>query len=351
MAVRPRIGIAAIASLLFTFSISAQQIGVQRPAARASSYRLDVFVSDQSGQPVTGLTEQDFTLLDNNAPRPLTNFTATQGETAPVEVLLVIDAVNTPTVDVGYQRDQIEKFLRNNGGHLAHITNFAVVTDTGVSVYKGATKDGNVLADALHHEQIGLREINRSGGFYGANDRLAISMKALQDLTAFEAKRPGRKLMVWISPGWPLLSGAEIELDNKQQMQVFQQVVAVSTELHDAHVTLYDVNSWGVGEPLGRVMYYQDFLKGVSKPSQTQLGDLGLQVLAVQSGGLTLNSNDVPGMLQNCLRDADAYYEVTFESGPADKPNEYHSLQVRIARPGLSARTRQGYYSQPGTPQ
>jgi VWFA-related protein len=348
MAVRSKV-VFAIAPLLFSLGITAQQQNeVQGHATQPSQYRLDVVVSNSSGQPVTGLNQQDFTLLDNNAPRPITSFTAMQGGASPVEMLLVIDAVNTPIVDVGYQRDQIEKFLRSNGGHLANPTTYAIVTDRGAGIYNGSTRNGNLLADALHHEQIGLREINRSGGFYGASDRLSLSIKALQDLTAFETKRPGRKLMIWISPGWPLLSGVEVELDNKQQIQTFQQIVAFSAELHNADVTLYDVNSWGVTEPLGRATYYEEFLKGVEKPGQTQLGNLGLQVLAVQSGGLSLSSNDVPGMLQKCLRDANAYYEITFTPGPTDKADEYHQLQVRVTKPGLSARTRQGYYSQPG---
>jgi len=351
MAIRSRTSLTVVGSLLVTLGIAAQQSGVQHPLGAPSTYRLDIAVSDQSGKAVTGLTQPDFTLLDNGVPRVLTSFTAVQGATSPAEMLLVVDAVNTPTIDVGYQRDQIEKFLRSNDGHLTHPASFAIVTDLGVSVYNGTTTDGNALADALHHAQIGLREINRSGGFYGASDRLALGIKALHDITNLEAKRPGRKLVVWISPGWPLLSGVGVELDNKQQMQAFQEVMSFSAELHDANITLYDINSWGAGEPLGRVMYYEDFLKGVTKPSQTQLGDLGLQVLAVQSGGLTRNSNDVPGMLQDCLRDADAYYEVTFTPGPSDKANEYHQLQVRIGKPGLSARTRQGYYSQPGPPQ
>jgi hypothetical protein len=32
----------------------------------------------------------------------------------------------------------------------------------------------------------------------------------------------------------------------------------------------------------------------------------------------------------------------------SSRPNEYHHLEVRVAKPGLIARTRQGYYSQPG---
>ena len=35
---------------------------------------------------------------------------------------------------------------------------------------------------------------------------------------------------------------------------------------------------------------YQDYVKGVSKPSQAVIGDLSLQALAEQTGGMALNS-------------------------------------------------------------
>jgi len=73
-------------------------------------------------------------------------------------------------------------------------------------------------------------------------------------------------------------------------------------------------------------------------------------VLAVQSGGLTLNSNDVPGMLQSCVKDADNYYEISFDPAPTEKSDEYRPLQVRVAKSGLTVRTRQGYYAEPGAP-
>jgi len=97
-----------------------------------------------------------------------------------------------------------------------------------------------------------------------------------------------------------------------------------------------------------RSNYYEDFLKGVSKPDQVAIGDLSLQVLSVQSGGLALyGSNDLTAMLQQCAADGQAYYELSFDPPRADKRDEYHHLEVQVAKPGLTARTREGYYLQP----
>jgi hypothetical protein len=38
---------------------------------------------------------------------------------------------------------------------------------------------------------------------------------------------------------------------------------------------------------------------------------------------------------------------VSFEASPADRRDEYHSLEIKVDKPGLTARTRQGYYAQP----
>ena len=131
-------------------------------------------------------------------------------------------------------------------------------------------------------------------------------------------------------------------------MQVFGDIVSFSTQLREANVTLYNINPLGVGEPLGRTDYYRDFLKGVSKPGQTDIADLALQVLAVQSGGLAIESNsDVAGMLKRCLSDTESWYEITFSMPPAERPDEYHHIEIRLDKPGLTARTRDGYYAQP----
>ena len=148
-----------------------------------------------------------------------------------------------------------------------------------------------------------------------------------------------------MSPGWPLISGPEVELDSKEQRQLFDDVVNLSDAFGRDNVTLYSIDAWGANEPLGREVYWQSFVKGISKPSQVNAGNLALQVLAIQSGGLVVNSNDVTGQIQQILADTRAYYEISFAPSGNDRPNEYHRLEVRVSKPGLKARTRQGYYS------
>ena len=71
-------------------------------------------------------------------------------------------------------------------------------------------------------------------------------------------------------------------------------------------------------------------------------------MIAVQSGGLALEGNsDVAGMIQRCLADANSWYEIGFTPLPADKPNEYHHIEIKLNQRDVNARTRDGYYANP----
>ena len=346
MSIHDRFGLLLFATLLYMPGLHAQQ-NIAPTRAAASTIDLDVVVTPRSGPPVADLQQKDFTILDNKTPQHITAFRASGGSRAPIHVIIVIDAVNVPYQSIAYSRGEIEKFLHANGGRLAYPTELAFFMDTGVQVQKGFSADGNELSTSLDQYNVPLREIRRSSQFE-ASQLFDLSINALGSLVKSEAQLPGRKVILWVSPGWPLLSGPRVYLDAKQQNQIFSMIVDLSTQMREAGVTLYNVNPIGAGEGVGRSFYYQDFLKGVSMPGQVAIGDLSLQVLAVQSGGLALfGSNNLVALLQQCIADGEAYYELSFDPPAAEHRNEYHHIEVQVARPGLTARTREGYYSQP----
>jgi len=335
-----------VSTAIFAATLSAQQTPTGQPTDTAIT--LNVVVSAKAHAEIPTLSKQDFTLLDNKSPQPITNFKFVSGASAPIEVLVVIDAVNTSFQSIAYERGEIDAFLKANGGHLEHPTALAVVSDTGTQVEPNFTTDGNALDDAFDKHVIGLRSLNRSAGFYGAAERFQISLTALQSLVARVAPQPGRKIIIWLSPGWPLLTGPRIQETEKEQQGLFSGIVGLSTQLRMANVTVYGIDPLGTLDSGSRIFYYQEFLKGVSKPSQVQPADLSLQVVATQSGGLALNSsNDITAQLQKVLADTDAYYELTFRPPPSEHRGEYHQLEIKLAQPGLTARTRSGYYTQP----
>jgi VWFA-related protein len=223
------------------------------------------------------------------------------------------------------------------------------LSDDGAQVEKDATRDGNQLAAFLDKNETSLRTIRRSAGFYGAVDRLQLSLRTLGQIATYEANRPGKKMLIWVGPGWPILSGPNVELTQKDQQGIFHSIVAASTQLRQSRITLYAVDPLGTTDSGSfRTFYYRSFLKGVSQPRQAQSGNLALQVLAEQSGGRVMNSsNDIAGEIESCVADAEVFYVLSFDPPPGDGPNEYHALEIKLNKPGLTARTRTGYYSQP----
>jgi VWFA-related protein len=342
MSLTLRVTPALLGLVACVFACPAQQ------TAQSNRIYLDVVVTPRSGAPVSGLQQQDFTVLDNKAPQTIATFDALGGPQAPVEVVLLIDAVNAPFQAVSYEREQIDKFLKADGGRLPHPISIGIFTDAGTKLQDTSSRDGNEVSAALDQETIGLREIRRDSGFFGAEDRLQLSLTAIQQLAAKEAARPGRKIILWVSPGWPILSGPDVSLDSKQTQQLYAEIVAMSTVLRRGGITLYSIDPLGASQGVGSQFYFEEFLKGVSKPNQALPGNLALQVLAVQSGGLALTGdNDISKLLERCMADVTSYYELSFDPPPGDRSSQYHQLDIKISKPGLTARTRTGYYAAP----
>jgi VWFA-related protein len=262
----------------------------------------------------------------------------------PVEIVLVVDAVNASLQTIAYDRIEIKKFLLQNGGKLVQPVSLVIFSEAGTKIQDGSSRDGNALAALYDQYTTGLRSRNRDQW-----ERFNMSITAMTLLVAYDGARPGRKVMIWLSPGLPLLKGSEIKNFPRDQRRLFNSIVEASTGLRQARITLYNIDPLALADAGGaRTSDYKEFLKGVVSPEPVLPGDLALQALVVQSGGRVFNSNnDLEAALANCAMDANAFYVLSFEAARADRPGEYHSLGVTVDKPGIEPRTRIGYYDQP----
>ncbi|NYF78197.1 VWA domain-containing protein [Granulicella arctica] len=331
-------------------------MALQSPAASHSAdhrITLDVVVKDKAGNLISGLHQQDFAVLNDKKPQEIASFRAVSGATPndPVKIILLVDEVNASFQSVAFGRDAIEKFLRQNGGQLSHPVSMIFFSDTDTQVLNGASRDGNALIAAFEQHVTKLRTLRRSAGFYGAVDRFQLSITNLNSIAVREQAEPGRKILIWISPGWPYLSGPHVNLSSNEQRRLFGSIVALNTSLRRAQIALYSIDPLGTADAGGfRTFYYESFLKGVALPKDAEAGNLSLQVIATQSGGRVLNSNnDVAALISSAAAEANSYYVLTIDSPPAEHPDEYHAIQVKIEQPGLIAQTRTGYYANPSS--
>jgi VWFA-related protein len=310
---------------------------------------LDVVVTSKSGMPVSGLALNGFTLLDNNQPGRILSFHAFDGTVQkaapPTEVILVLDTVNLSFPQVSIARQQIANFLLQNGGHLAQPVSLFVLTNQGLDLQRRPTRDGNELAAEIKQLDNQLRAVNQSAGLWGAIERYQFSVQTMMIIAEDEAKKPGRKLLLWVGPGWPQFDSAALNSTFKDQQQDFDVIVQLSTRLREARTSVYSVSS---GQPDLFTFLYRSFLNGVKTAANADPPDFSVKVLAVQSGGRVLGpDNDMTAQINDCIQDAGAFYTLSFDPPRAVHANEYHDLKVLVARPGLAARTSTGYYNQP----
>ena len=309
--------------------------------------KFDVVVETKAGQPVTTLHEQDFTVLDNKSPRPITSFRAVTPSDEPVEIILYLDAVNTPYELLAQIRNGADKYLKEKEGTLAHPTTFAFLTDDGTQFNNRFSSNGMELSDDLEHDPVGLRQIVRSTDWSDI-DRFEIGIKAIHQLIGLASRLPGRKIVIFISPGFPLLSGPNAQIATKQRHQIFSDTIYLTNQLRQNDITFYTINPLGVSQPMYNANYYQTFLKGLARIDDAQFAYVSPQVLSPQSGGLTLvSNNDIPGMIQRCLLDSESWYRIGFDPLPSEKSNDYHHIEVRVDQPHAVVRTRDGYYANP----
>jgi VWFA-related protein len=330
-----------------------------RSASNAQQEQISIYVlvTDAAGHPVDGLTQQDFTLLDNKKPQPILSFRAADepaGDTTqnepPVEVILLIDEANNHLHNVAYERYQIDKFLKQNGGRLAQPTSLMILTDRGVQAQPQPTADGNAIAQAFDKASMSMHMIPLSGG-YDAIERVQLSLKMLRMIVAAEAPKPGRKLLIWIGPGWPMLEGLGYRQSDRSQRSGFNVIVEMSRLLREARITLYSINAFdpsASGQQM-RMDYYKSFLKPVKLPHEMQSGNLAVPVFAVHTGGRAFDTTgDLAKLIDSCVAEAKPYYTIGFDPAAAEHTDEYHALEIRVDKPGLTARTSAGYYAEPG---
>ncbi|HLY42115.1 MAG TPA: VWA domain-containing protein [Terracidiphilus sp.] len=328
--------------------------GAASVIAAAGRIQLDVVAAGASGKPVAGLGPWDFKVLDNGQPEKILTFREFDGVRVKpdpaVEVILVIDTLNLTFQQVAFVRDQVEEFLRADGGHLNQPTALVLLSDAGIRVQPRATMDGNAEAAVVHQIKGGVSSISSAMGSEGALERFQLSVRQLEAIADNEAKAPGRKLLIWVGPGWPMLTRQELSsFSNKDQLRYFDAIVALSTGLRKSRMAVYSVSPQDSSNGAGmRDTAYMGYLKGVKSASQADSANLALKVLAVQSGGEVLGpDNDVAGQIARCVADANAFYRISFNPAVADQATTYHELRVILDRPGVTARTNSGYYMRP----
>ena len=186
---------------------------------------LDVVVADKSGKPASPLSKDDFMILEDGKPQTIASFEnpethkyaipkldAQQADRRTQNVssaltILVIDGLNTPLVDQAYAREAVAKFLRGHGPKLTQPTSLMLVTDTRLELVHDYTQDAGALLDALKRNKAELPFRHGANDYaLGETERLLDILSCLERIAAANMNYAGRKNVVWIGQGFPVLN-------------------------------------------------------------------------------------------------------------------------------------------------
>lgn len=310
---------------------------------------LDALVTDQEGTAAAGLNAANFRLLENGREQKILSFdplngVALRSEPA-VKIILLLDKFQVPTDIARDEQLAAEAFLRKEGGRLGRPISVFELTESGLWTVAHPSSDGASLANEIDHNQLVMVR-GTALSFQGAGQFTHPSefgLRALGQIATDERRRSGRKLLLWVGPGRGI--GTNAVGDVKPDSKLFGTVSWFSDLLREAHLALY---SFSVGPKDPAADDYKEYLAGVSSPKKASLMNLTRNVLAIQSGGLVIDSGpDLEEKLERCMLDAGPFYRISFDPFAAEHTYEYHDLQLEVSEPGLTVRTNTGYYDQP----
>jgi VWFA-related protein len=370
---------------------------------------VDAVVTNNSGDPVTGLQPSDFVVLENGRQQVIRAFGAREtmpaGRTQFVPwvmppnvftnipdinladgppTVVLIDALNTLTKDQPYMRQQLVNYLKNMGSR----HNVAIYTlGSRLRLVQDFTTDPAVLQEALKkvtmHSSMLNQDPNSSDDPFGDLSSLAaqsitdfqaeeaafmmdirvnITVEALKSIGRNVAGFPGRKNLIWLSGAFPFYLAPDSGLTNPfvAQRQYAGQIQGAATILTDSQVAVYPVDARGlVGSlmPDASVRGPSGRNPGPAIASQMARASADLQSshdsmneIAQQTGGRAFyNRNDIDHAIALSVQDGGSYYSIGYY--PEDKhwDGKFRKIEVKLTRKDLHVRSRRGYFATAGT--
>jgi VWFA-related protein len=357
--------------------------------------QVSVVASDEKGNPVAGLTQEDFEILDGGKPERIAVFAVEAAQAAkPVPPLppnvftnrfarlagspttatiVLFDALNTPLTDQAYARRQILRFLRQ----LQPEDRVALyVMGRGPRVLQDFTSDSSALVKALEnykpeltpsleaplydpavsgpaHLDAWLGELTFNLYDRFERDRGFRTVRALVAIAGHLERIPGRKNLIWISGSFPLWFGNDsvprprkTPSDRKAD---WPEIERVARAFHNAGLAVYPVDARGLIAPQ---VYRADRAEATPEtPGKDQAMFTIMRTLADRTGGRSFYSNnDLAAALRRAMEDARLTYMLGYYPSHDSWKGKFREIKVRVKRPGADLHYRRGYFAQPEEP-
>jgi len=386
---------------------------------------VDVYVTDKQGDPVTGLTKDDFEVFEDGRPMTISNFYAIEDRQVKHEAASAAEpdaaapeapAAVAPAAEAGLPEEQrlslivyvdnlnirphnrrrvlqdVRSFLRHELGPQDRV--MLVAYDRSLKVKVPFTTDVDRVVQGLFE----LDEVSGEGVHADSDRRdvlqriedadsgaeammwaeshaesvksdLAFTIDALRELVSSLAGLPGRKAILHVSDGLPMIPAEDVfyavdqgfrqtgALTRVYSFDTSRRFEELAAHANANRVSFYTVDASGlqVYSSADAQTFQSDRAGGAALIDRIRIQNTqaSLRLLADETGGKAiLNTNRVLGPLEDVAKDFRTYYSLGYTPGHSGS-GRYYSIEVKLKHKDgdLVVRHRAGYRDKPAETQ
>ncbi|MBN2242725.1 MAG: VWA domain-containing protein [Acidobacteria bacterium] len=278
---------------------------------RVGMVSLPVVVTNERGEYVTDLQKEDFSVVDNGRTQEIAGFAAVE---EPISVALTLDG-----------SDSMKAYLNTIQNEAIRFVGFLKKED-GLAILSFA--DEVVLWEpfSLYGKKnpMAIRRIE-AGGMSAVYEAVWL---ALEQVLKHEF---GRKALVLFSDG----------IDNRSRTVTEQETLDLAGR---TEATIYCIYFNSEKKRFGRFPFPGD---GGEKKAEYAAGREYLAKLSESSGGVLVDAGEIGDLgaaFRKIARELSSQYSIGYYPSNLLRNGEFHNVEVRLRTPGLTARTKKGYY-------
>ena len=408
---------------------NSQNSGKTVPTIKTQVRRVlvDVVVTDAKGDAITGLKQKDFEVLEDGKQQAIATFEEHHGaDPLPVKLpampanvytnfstiqppdavnVLLLDALNTPSRDQVYVRQEMIKYLKK----VPPGTRIAIFTlASRLRMLQGFTSDSSGLLAALDRggampqpsnllqgdvekdadqRRVDFMTENQAGpppsprqtqappidliavakqflndtSMELVNSRIAVTFEALEQLARYLAGIPGRKNVIWFTGAFPQGIVPNADLPDpfnglKDTEPEFRKATALLTA---ADAALYPVAAEGLVSdgvlPMAATEIGQKRVSVAARDSNQRLrsdvmdrdsNHATMDSLAKDTGGKAFyNTNGLEDALAQAIRNGSRYYTLAYAPANTTMDGKFRRIQVKLVDEKGTLAYRRGYYA------
>ena len=444
--------------LLILWILTLYCVGAAQQATESTVFKtgtdvilVPVIVHDSAGAHVSGLTKQDFIVLESGKPADINFFEEVhgavgahspaivpgvftnryEGGTQPQRItVIVLDMVNTTFSDQANARRQLLRFLSQSVDQQQPLALMAITekgirvlhdftsdTATLIAALKGVTgttpvapsvsqkvdrgllldsiklavagNDQNFSPDSPKYKDL-VQDVEALASFQSAGDEevaagqrrnISVTLESMQYLAQAYAGVPGKKSLIWVTGGFPfninksgnIVSPTIFAQGTTAERRTREETTAgLLGELPESTKTVQDStlkNLEPLFEETMRMLAASNFAiypidavgltsffpgaessnvnMSIVREERSRHADMDatLATFAAMTGGTNcFNTNELVNCFRKASKDTESYYMVGYYRNSKNNKPGWRPLDVKITRPGLQIRARNGYW-------